>query len=280
MFGLLLTVTVIIHALATALCIGTKNFVIVYIPVTVMMQIIIPYASARVRTLMVALLWSSMVVIVLISHHLTPFTDIGEVNTILAFFNVHLAFFGTIIQLTIGNTIRSVIAKSNQEKLEKSKNEANTDPLTGLFNRRYASTFFRKLSANQLVQQWCVAMLDIDDFKLLNDAYGHSVGDGVLMLISDFFKTSLRRRDLVFRWGGEEFLILLKDIDVITAFNILDKLRGRLESKHLETHGKILNVTVTIGVSPLDIDNIEQSIEESDRLMYKGKASGKNIVVM
>jgi diguanylate cyclase (GGDEF)-like protein len=84
----------------------------------------------------------------------------------------------------------------------------------------------------------------------------------------------------VFRWGGEEFLILLKDIDVITAFNILDKLRGRLESKHLETHGKILNVTVTIGVSPLDIDNIEQSIEESDRLMYKGKASGKNIVVM
>jgi diguanylate cyclase (GGDEF)-like protein len=100
------------------------------------------------------------------------------------------------------------------------------------------------------------------------------------MFISDFLKTNLRRRDLVFRWGGEEFLILLKDIDVVTAFNVLDKLRGRLASENIETHDLTLNVTVTIGVCPLDPEHIDQSIDTCDRLMYKGKDSGKNMVVM
>ncbi len=279
-FGVLLSGVVIIHALVTAIYIGTNNFVIVYLFVTLMMQILIPYASVRVRTLMVVALWGSMVAIVFINHCMTPIRDIGEANTTLAFFNIHLAFFGTLIQLTLGNTVRDVIAEANRKKLEESKNEANTDPLTGLFNRRYAEVFFKMLSAGQLEQLWCVAMLDIDDFKLLNDNNGHRAGDGILTMISDFIKENLRRRDLVFRWGGEEFLLLLKDVDVDTAFYTLDKLRSKIELKDFETHDKVLNITVTIGVCPLDIHHIEQSIDTSDRLMYKGKAMGKNRVVM
>ncbi|MGI6634594.1 MAG: GGDEF domain-containing protein [Christensenellales bacterium] len=279
-FGILLTGVVIVHVLVSAVYIGTNNFIIVYLLVTLMMQILIPYASFRVRTLMVIALWVSLVALVLINHLMTPIRDIGEANTTLAFFNIHLAFFGTIIQLTVGNTVRSVITKANRKKLEESKNEANTDPLTGLFNRRFAGTFFRKLVTGQLEQLWCVAMLDIDDFKLFNDTNGHRIGDSILMELSDFLKTSLRRGDLVFRWGGEEFLILLKDVDVSTAFLTLEKLRSRLESKDFEIQGKILKLTVTIGVCPLDIDNIEQSIDLSDRLMYQGKALGKNRVVM
>ena len=279
-FGILLSMNVILHALATAFYIGTDNFVIVYLLVTLMMQVIIPYASVRVRILMSAVLWAGMVAMVLINHYVTPCMDIGDANSTLAFFNVHLAFFGTIIQLTLGGLVRNVIAKSNKEKLEKSKTEANTDPLTGLLNRRFASSFFKKLIAGQLEQVWCIAMLDIDDFKLINDIHGHKVGDRVLILISDFIKATLRRSDIVFRWGGEEFLILLKDVDINTAFITLDKLRSKLESANLEAHDTILNVTVTIGVCPLDINNIEQSIDKSDRLMYKGKVSGKNMVVM
>lgn len=281
LFGLLLSGVVIVETLLSAICIGTNNFLMAYLLVTLMMQIIIPYASARVRALVVAVLWGSLIALVLINHYVVPIKDIGEDNnTILTFFNVHLAFFGTLIQLTIGNFIWDVILKFNQEKLEKSKDEANTDPLTGLLNRRYANTFFKRLSAGQLEQLWCVAMLDIDDFKRINDANGHQVGDGVLMLIGDFIKTSLRKRDFVFRWGGEEFLILLKDVDVVTAFHTLDKLRGRLESENLEIHDKTFKVTVTIGVCPLDIQHVEQSIDRCDRLMYKGKIAGKNRVVM
>lgn len=279
-FGILLTLVVIVETLLSAVCIGTDNFIIVYLLVTIMMQIIIPYARTRVRVLMTAALYVSMIALVLINHYMVPTQDIGVANASLAFFNIHLAFFGTIIQLTIGTIIWDVIRKANQAKLDESRTAANTDPLTGLLNRRYATTFFKMLTSGQLTQEWCVAMLDIDDFKVLNDTYGHKAGDGVLMFISDFLKTNLRRRDLVFRWGGEEFLILLKDIDVVTAFNVLDKLRGRLASENIETHDLTLNVTVTIGVCPLDPEHIDQSIDTCDRLMYKGKDSGKNMVVM
>ncbi len=280
LFGLLFSATTIIYTFLSAIYMGTDNFLTVYLLVTLMMQIIIPYARILVRALVIVVLWAGMIALTVIDRHMTPVYDIAEANTILRLFNIQLAFFGTLIQLTIGNIIRDVIAKSNREKLEKSKNEANTDPLTGLFNRRYADTFFEKLSADQFEQSWYVAMLDIDSFKALNDTHGHPVGDSILVLISDFLKTSLRKTDLVFRWGGEEFLILLKDVDASSAFRILDKLRVRLESEDLKANGKNLKITVTIGVSPLDIDNVEQSIYTCDRLMYEGKTLGKNVVVM
>ena len=285
LFGILLTGVIIAETLVSAVYIGTDNFLVVYLIVSLMMQIIIPYARTRVRVLMIVILGASMMALVLINHyivnhHMTLMRDLGEANTTLAFFNVNIAFFGTIIQLTIGNTIWNVIWKSNREKLERSRTEANTDPLTGLLNRRYAGTFFEKLSASQLGQDWCVAMLDIDGFKLLNDTYGHQVGDSLLMLISHFLEKNLRKRDLVFRWGGEEFLILLNDVDITTAFHVLDKLRGKLETEYFEIQDKTINTTVTIGVCPLDIHHIGQSIDTCDRLMYQGKASGKNTVVM
>ncbi len=279
-FGILLTTVVIVETLVSAIYIGTDNFIIVYLIVTLMMQIIIPYASSRVRALMVLALWGSMVALVMINHYLVPIRDIGDANATLAFFNIHLAFFGTIIQLTIGNVIWDLIRNINQEKLEESINQAHTDALTGLFNRRYADTFFNKLSTSHLDEEWCVAMVDIDDFKVLNDTHGHRVGDDVLRFLSDFIKSKLRKTDVVFRWGGEEFLIFLKDVNAAIAFRILDKLRGKLELEDIETHDKILKVTVTIGVCPLDISDIEQSIDTCDHLMYEGKAAGKNIVVM
>ncbi|HHT24762.1 MAG TPA: GGDEF domain-containing protein [Clostridiaceae bacterium] len=279
-FGLLLSGTVIIYTLATAICIGTKNLVIVYLLVTLMMQIIIPYASKHVRALMIAALLASMIALVFIGHYMTPLWDIGNADGTLAMFNIHLSFFGTVIQLTIGNTIWDTILKFNEKELKKIQGEANTDPLTGLFNRRYADNFFNKLRTSQIEQDWCVAMLDIDNFKLINDTYGHQIGDVVLMLLSNLIKKSLRKTDYVFRWGGEEFLILMKDIDVSVAFNILDKLRTKLESENLAVGDNILKITVTIGVCSLDIHDMEQSIYECDHLMYKGKISGKNKVVM
>lgn len=280
-FGILLSGIVILETLISAIYIGTNNFVIVYLLVTLIMQIIVPYAQVRARIVVIVVLGISMIALVLINHYMVPIINIGDnANTTLAFFNINLAFYGIITQLTIGSIIRDVILKSNQEKLEISRNEANTDLLTGLFNRRYADTFFSMLSAGQLEQVWCVAMLDIDDFKLLNDTHGHQAGDSVLKFVSDYIKSTLRKSDLVFRWGGEELLILLKDVDIAIAFRILDRIRGNIELESIKAHDSTLKVTVTIGVCPLDIHHIERSIDTCDRLMYKGKTSGKNVVVM
>ncbi len=281
LFGVSLSAVVITYVLNSTLYIGTDNLIIVYLLVTFIMQLIIPYASVRVRSLVIFALWASMMAVIMIGYYVTPLRNIGkEVNTILGIFNIHLAFFGILIQLSIGNIIRGVIEKFNLEKLNISTHEANTDPMTGLFNRRYADKFFKRLSSDQRKQVWCVAMLDIDELKPLNDTYGHQAGDDILISVSNFISESLRKSDLVFRWGGDEFLLLLKDVDVSTAFAILEKLRYKLESQAFKTHGKTFKITVTIGVCPLNIYDIEQSIDTCDHLMYRGKISGKNVVVM
>ena len=199
-FGLLLSVSVIVHTIVSTIYIGSDNLIIVYLLITIIMQVIIPYARAQIRAVAVFVLWAGMVALILIGHHIEPIYDIGkDENTILSLFNIHLAFFGILIQLTIGNSVRTAIAKINQEALLKSKHEANTDPLTGLFNRRYAEEVFKRLSRGQLDEHWCVAILDIDDFKVFNDTYGHRVGDSALVWLSNILTESLRRTDFIFR---------------------------------------------------------------------------------
>lgn len=279
-FGLLFSACAMFFTLASAFYIGTNNLIIVYLLVTLLVQILIPYTRISVRAFVVFLLWACMIALIFINRYMPPIRDIGDANGILTLINMQVVFWGTVTQLTIRNTISNAIIRFNESELEKSLNDAHTDPLTGLYNRRYANTFFERLRSGQIEQLWCVAMLDIDNFKLLNDTHGHQAGDEVLVWLGDLIKTTLRKTDLVFRWGGEEFLILLKDVEVPIAFQILDKLRNRLESKTIASHVCDLKITVTIGVCQLLIDNVERSIDTCDRLMYEGKALGKNTVVM
>lgn len=277
--GILLSVEVMFHAISSAIGTGADKLFILYLLVTFVMQVIIPYARVSIRVLMGVALWACMMALLFIQYRMTPLWDIERTaSIIIILFNIHLSIIAIAIQLTIGNIIRAMIMKLKSVELEELKNESNTDMLTGLFNRRYADIFFERLSVSYADLNWCIAMLDIDDFKLINDNYGHRFGDEVLVLIGRFIKTNLRKTDLVFRWGGEEFLILLKDIDVSGAFDILDKMRSNIASENLEVHGKNLKVTATIGVCPLDIHNVKQSIDTCDSLMYRGKALGKNMV--
>ena len=121
---------------------------------------------------------------------------------------------------------------------------------------------------------------DIDDFKLLNDKYGHDFGDIVLQQLAENIKQSVRKTDYVFRWGGEEFLILLKNFDIKDSYFILDRMRIAIQDNKIYGLGHNVNLTVTIGLSKCLSSDIEKSIKKSDQNLYKGKASGKNIVVM
>ncbi|MGI6334619.1 MAG: GGDEF domain-containing protein [Saccharofermentanales bacterium] len=278
--GILLSLSVMFHAISSAIGTGADKLYILHLLVTFIMQPIIPYAKIRIRILMGGALWVCMMALLFIQHFTTPIWDIGNASITITLFNVHISIIAIAIQLTLGNVIRDMIMNLKSTELEVLKTESNTDALTGLFNRRYADVFFERLSTGRAEQNWCVAMLDIDNFKLINDTHGHQVGDSVLVSIGNTTKANLRKTDFVFRWGGEEFLILLKDIDISDAFKILDKVRNNIASESLETHGKNLNITVTIGVCPLDIHNVSQSIHTCDHLMYKGKTLGKNIVLM
>ncbi len=158
----------------------------------------------------------------------------------------------------------------------------NLDPLTGTPSRVDMLPKLREMQEFVRRNHDCtVAMMDLDDFKSINDRYGHLVGDKVLVGYAQYIMSHLRPYDRVFRYGGEEFLICLSDTDLQTGHDIIDRLREELGSLQFAADGQdALQVTVSFGVTPLDGDApVEQSIDRADKALYVAKTKGKNAVV-
>ena len=162
-----------------------------------------------------------------------------------------------------------------------------TDELTGLNNRRYLKSntpemFF--LAARQ-GRPMGVAMFDLDDFKHLNDTYGHPVGDQVLVEFANILKQSFRQSDIIIRYGGEEFLAVLFDANVIESKNILEKARKKFEAKTFYSdNAEEFHATVSIGLcsdyvySNKTEDILDTFISNADIALYQSKTNGKNRV--
>ncbi len=172
------------------------------------------------------------------------------------------------------------------QKLEKAQKElkllASTDPMTKLFNRRYFLDMSKSILdlAKRTKSDTAVLMIDIDKFKNVNDTYGHKVGDDVLVSFSLKLKEISRKSDIVTRWGGEEFVILLANTNLNGASIIAEKIRKTTEDLiiNLENNQE-LKFTVSIGVSNVKNDmNIEASINRADEALYEAKENGRNKV--
>lgn len=162
---------------------------------------------------------------------------------------------------------------------------ARTDRLTGLANRHY---FDQKLKeevayANSSNSVLNVLMFDLDNFKKYNDSYGHVSGDKLLKLFSDIIMQCIRKTDIPVRYGGEEFLIMIRDMDIIIAKSIGDRIRRQLEKQciRLEQQFERQKVTASCGIAqyPVHSRSIKEVIEMADKALYHAKAIGKNIVV-
>ncbi|MBN2618939.1 MAG: diguanylate cyclase [Spirochaetales bacterium] len=168
------------------------------------------------------------------------------------------------------------------EYFNKIKELAIIDPLTGLNNRHFIkeaeSIIIENSKRHNLVI--CGAMIDIDDFKAINDTWGHDAGDIVLKEISKVLKNSIRKSDIIIRYGGEEFLIIGNNLDPIHAEKFFNKLRVTIENLKINIGKKIVNVTISIGVCTTEEDNLEQIINIADKKLYEAKNSGKNRVII
>ena len=161
------------------------------------------------------------------------------------------------------------------------KELAATDPLTGLYNRReYDMLFQHEIErAKRMNTPLSVGIIDLDHFKKINDTYGHSAGDEVLKQTAVLFRENLRSMDIIGRWGGEEFIILLPGIAIDQANLTGNRLLQALESTNIDAGTVSIKITATIGITQLlRDDNMDKVIRRADDALYKGKGAGRNRV--
>lgn len=161
---------------------------------------------------------------------------------------------------------------------------ATTDPLTSIYNRRYMNEFLAKEAerSRRTDRGFAVSITDVDDFKKINDTYGHLSGDIVLKKIVRAMISCIREYDTVGRYGGEEFLIILPEIDKRTATLVCNRLRRNIEELEIEVmEGEKITVTVSFGIASFQEDGVlpEDLLVKADERLYKAKRDGKNLVV-
>lgn len=182
----------------------------------------------------------------------------------------------------INTSLQHEIERRESLEVELQK-QATTDALTGLYNRRqYELLFHRERErSRRLGTRLSLCVLDLDHFKHINDTHGHDVGDQVLRHVAALFTRKLRQTDIVGRFGGEEFIVLLPETDLECAERLVDRLRQCLEQAPVEADGETVHVTATFGLTEVEAQdgNIEQAVKRADRALYEGKQSGRNRVV-
>lgn len=156
-----------------------------------------------------------------------------------------------------------------------------TDILTGLNNRRSGEKLLSQAQKSSIKQgvDFHVAIGDIDDFKHVNDTYGHECGDVVLKEISKLMKKSMLGKGFAARWGGEEFLLVFKGMDLDAASDVLSGFLGEVRKKEIPFNDQIVKVTMTFGIVTGDAERLERIVSEADKKLYYGKNNGKNQIV-
>ncbi len=178
------------------------------------------------------------------------------------------------------------LAQNKINKLETELHEmgekVHEDHLTGILNRRGLDNAFERETSRSERHQvpLCYALLDIDNFKLLNDTHGHKVGDDALVYLVESVKDTTRPEDIVSRYGGEEFVILLPNTDLEEAVHILSRIRRNLTKKFFLHENKRLLITFSAGVAQLRTGELQESIfKRADEALYRAKKGGKNQIL-
>ncbi len=183
------------------------------------------------------------------------------------------------------------LEKLNEELKEKNKTlkeMSEKDYLTNLYNRRYfmnSLKLLKNIHEREKIFNICFLMFDIDDFKKINDTYGHSVGDKVLMEVAKRMKKNVRKSDIIARYGGEEFLIAALKTDLENGIKIAEKIRKSIEKMEISINeGKKLKITISGGVNCINLvgkndKEIEEAIDIADENLYTAKQHGKNKIV-
>lgn len=195
-----------------------------------------------------------------------------SIAVIVFFLSVLMFYF--IVQFFRKLILESVEITTLNKKL---KEQSFMDELTQLYNRKYFNKRVEELFDEYSVYgtTFSMAMIDIDDFKKINDSYGHDVGDRILIELGQVFKEVMRVDDYACRFGGEEFIILMKDTKLVSAHKVCDRLQKKLALDVSSAEG--IQITLSIGLVEInDSDDVKSLFKRADDLLYFAKKNGKN----
>ena len=186
------------------------------------------------------------------------------------------------LAVTVSESIK--LSLSNLKLREKLRAEAIHDPLTGLFNRRYLEEMLvRELHrARRRNSPLCLTMLDLDNFKRFNDSHGHDAGDALLRELGRLMRAKLRKSDILCRYGGEEFVIVLPDSSVVDAEQRIDQIRAQLKEVQIQHGGEFLAApTLSAGIAQADEHNFDpgELLRAADKALYSAKNAGRDRVI-
>lgn len=219
------------------------------------------------------------------SKHLEAALDAGAVDYIRKPVDELELIARTRSMLQLAATLKRMRRQNEELRASYERMEwmARTDMLTKLPNRR---DFLEKLerslaSATRHHRSLVLAMADIDDFKAVNDRYGHYAGDMVLEQVSALMRDAVRTDDYIARWGGEEFILLFSDTDLEGGRIIAEKIRRLAAERSWEFEGQPISVTFSIGVCASDgSGDMNDLLRRADEALYEGKTAGRNTVVV
>jgi len=193
----------------------------------------------------------------------------------------HALEYGVIIEATLLALALAYQMRLYQETIQRAKHLSRIDPLTGLYNRRGFFDMAEPIwsTAERKSRPLTLIMLDLDHFKQVNDQYGHATGDRVLIETAHLLSKACRMGDVLSRWGGEEFLLLLPETDLEQTSVFAERVRQSIEARRLSIRQGTIVVTASFGVVERNQHtSLEELINEADERLYEAKQSGRNRV--
>ena len=273
---------VIIHAALATYLMGWDAdfgiFLLILIPIIFLMmkgRLLVPYIFTAVS--MGLFLWLR----IRRNRHADlkyVFTDNKIINA-LYILNAVIGILFLVYTLTVYMLNRVDMEYRLTAQSEEFKKAASIDPLTQLFNRRAMNEKIREIRRNSATprSRYVIGIGDIDNFKKINDTYGHDTGDKVLVYVANLFISMIPDGGYAARWGGEEFLFVLPESQIVDGLDFTDQMHKSLRAHTFEIDDCLFGVTMTFGVSEgIPTDKIDTVITHADKRLYKGKNNGKN----
>ncbi|SIQ18086.1 MULTISPECIES: GGDEF domain-containing protein [Acidiphilium] len=231
----------------------------------------------RRAIILIAWLWAYFIALMILAATLHPLAPIG--HAALVFLQAYNAtvLIGMVTYFTLMYRRLAIAAEQKLQRL------ATTDPLTGLLNRRSTIEMAARsiAAAERGSADLSFILVDIDHFKLINDRFGHKAGDGILTTVAAELSELIRGEDILARWGGEEFLVVLPDTPIEGAAELATRFQERLTAFKPQIGDIHVSISLTMGISTLAPgESFDAAVARADQALYRGKDQGRNRIIL